>query len=431
MLAWGWAKAFGTGEVGLRSLSALFGAATVPVAYLHRPRAGEPARRPDRGGARRRQPDADLVLAGGPLLRAAGLLRRRSRCSSSSAPCAPAAGATWRSGRWPRRWRSAATTSPSSRSAIEARLAAGRAALALARGAARRRRRRAVGLALLPLIAAQVNPTHIGWIDHSPLSTRFCETGVSFLVGETGHVIAEPPRERYALLPAILIGVALLLVAAARHAPRAARRAARRWRSGSAWCCSPPLAALVGKDYVVERNLLPALVPLAVAAAIGFAAERARRLGLLLAVALCAYWLAFDIHVTQTPNLQRPDFRALTDELGPAARAARDRHLEARRRPGRASTSTTTPSASTAARRRVREIDVISKPLATGARDRLPRGLPPGRAGKVRAPHPYPLHVEPQPAKIPFYALRRPARPASAATPSSLDGPVQRASVSR
>ena len=34
VLAWGWAKAFGTGEVGLRSLSALFGVATVPVAYL-------------------------------------------------------------------------------------------------------------------------------------------------------------------------------------------------------------------------------------------------------------------------------------------------------------------------------------------------------------------------------------------------------------
>ena len=34
VLAWAWAKEFGTGEVGLRSLSALFGAATVPVAYL-------------------------------------------------------------------------------------------------------------------------------------------------------------------------------------------------------------------------------------------------------------------------------------------------------------------------------------------------------------------------------------------------------------
>ncbi len=34
VLAWGWAKVFGTGEVGLRSLSALFGAAAVPVGYL-------------------------------------------------------------------------------------------------------------------------------------------------------------------------------------------------------------------------------------------------------------------------------------------------------------------------------------------------------------------------------------------------------------
>ena len=69
---------------------------------------------------------------------------------------------------------------------------------------------------------------------------------------------------------------------------------------------------------MVERNLLPALVPLAIAAALGFAADRARRLGLLLAIVLCAYWVAFGVHVTQTPNLQRPDFRGITDELGPS-----------------------------------------------------------------------------------------------------------------
>ena len=32
VLAWGWSKLFGTGEVGLRSLSALFGTLTVPLA---------------------------------------------------------------------------------------------------------------------------------------------------------------------------------------------------------------------------------------------------------------------------------------------------------------------------------------------------------------------------------------------------------------
>lgn len=34
VLAWGWAKVFGTGEAALRSLPALLGTATVPVAYL-------------------------------------------------------------------------------------------------------------------------------------------------------------------------------------------------------------------------------------------------------------------------------------------------------------------------------------------------------------------------------------------------------------
>src|SRR5207247_8403994 len=34
VLAWAWAKAFGTGEVGLRSLSAVCGTAMVPAAYV-------------------------------------------------------------------------------------------------------------------------------------------------------------------------------------------------------------------------------------------------------------------------------------------------------------------------------------------------------------------------------------------------------------
>ncbi len=33
LLAWPWAKLFGTGEIGLRSLPALLGTATIPVAY--------------------------------------------------------------------------------------------------------------------------------------------------------------------------------------------------------------------------------------------------------------------------------------------------------------------------------------------------------------------------------------------------------------
>jgi len=316
VLAWGWAKAFGTGEVGLRSLTALFGAATVPIVYcvgaeLASRRAGLIAAalaavnpmliwysQEARSYAvlvffcavslyffvRARHTGKGRDLAFWALASALAL------CSHYFAVFAVAIEALWLLIALRSRWR-----------AVLPALAAVAAA----------------GLALLPLITAQVNPAHIGWIDFTPLSGRFFQTGISFLVGETGHVIAEPPRERYALLPVVLIGAALLLVAI-RGSNRERRGALVGLVVGLGVAALALLAVLFGKDYVVERNLLPALLPLAVAAAIGFAVDGARRIGLLLALALCAYWVAFDVHVTQTPNLQRPDFRALTDALGPA-----------------------------------------------------------------------------------------------------------------
>ncbi len=316
VLAWSWVKAFGSDEVGLRSLTALFGTATVPLAYCI--------------GTELAHRRAGLIAAA--LVAVSPMLIWYSQEARSYALlvffCAASLlffvrALRTRSGRDLALWALASALALGSHYfaafavAIEALwlLVALRArwqvvlpaVLAVA----------AAGLALVPLISAQVNPTHIGWIEESLLSTRFLETGVSFLVGETGHVIAEPPRERYALLPGILLAIALLLVAV-RGTRRERRGALLGVVLGSGVAVLTLLAALAGKDYVVERNLLPALLPLALAAAIGFGADRARRLGLLLAVALCAYWTAFGVYVTQTPNLQRPDFRGITEELGPA-----------------------------------------------------------------------------------------------------------------
>jgi 4-amino-4-deoxy-L-arabinose transferase-like glycosyltransferase len=315
VLAWGWAKAFGSDEVGLRSLSALLGTATVPLAYCI--------------GAELAQRRAGLIAAA--LVAASPMLIWYSQEARSYALlvflCAAsllffARALRTRSGRDLALWALASALALCSH--YFAFFAVGIEALWLL--IALRARWRvtipavlavaAVGLALIPLISAQVNPTHIGWIEESLLSTRYFETSVSFLIGETGHVIAEPPRERYALLPAVLFGLSLLLVAA-----WGSRRERRGALLGVVLGLGIPLlvllAALAGKDYVVERNLLPALIPLAVAASVGFAAERVRRLGLLLAIILCSYWIAFDVYVTQTPNLQRPDFRAITEEIGP------------------------------------------------------------------------------------------------------------------
>ncbi len=316
VLAWGWIKAFGRDEWGIRSLSALFGALTVALGYPI-----------GRQLASRR---VGLILTGllafNPMLiwysqeaRSYALLvffgalsflffvraldTRRGRdlalwavasalalCSHYFAFFAVGIEAAWLVVALRDRWKVL----------LPALAAVG-----------------ATGAALVPLILAQINPHHIGWIAEGNLGGRFLQTGVSFLIGETGRVIAEPPRGHYAVLPAIGVGLAALTLLAL---------GTRRERRGGALGLAVGLgvlalagaAALVGKDYVVERNLLPALVPLAVVVALGLGAARARLAGVLVAVALCAYWLAFDVYVTQTPNLQRPDYRAAVAALGPA-----------------------------------------------------------------------------------------------------------------
>jgi mannosyltransferase len=402
VLGWGWAKAFGTGEVGLRSLSALFGAATVPVGYLI--------------GRQLVSRRAGLVLAAliavNPMLiwysqeaRSYALLvffgalalfffvraldTRRGRdfafwalasalalCSHYFAVFPAAIEALWLLLALRGRWR----------------------AVLPALGAVA-----AAGLALLPLANSQTNPTHIGWIENSPLSERLWETAVSFLVGETGHVIAEAPRERYALVPIFLVGLALALLAL-RGEARERRGGVLGLVLGLGVAALTAIAALVGKDYVVERNLLPALIPLLATVALGFAAAGARRVGLLLAVALCAYWIAFDVHVTQTPNLQRPDFRTVTDALGPPGgrraivswKLAADPvryylHDQAVRMYG--------------GEERIREIAVLRKPLATGQTVSLPPSF--HQVGRLRADRlTVNVYFSKRPVPVHFHTLR-------------------------
>jgi mannosyltransferase len=316
VLAWSWAKAFGRDEWGIRSLSALLGALTVPLGYPI-----------GRQLASRR---VGLILTG--LLAFNPMLIWYSQEARSYALLVFFAALSFlffvraldtRRGRDLAFWAVASALALGSH--YFAFFAVGIEAVWLA--VALRDRWKAVlpalavvgaaGAALLPLIAAQTNPNHIGWIEESPLGNRFFETGVSFLIGETGHVIAEPPRVHYAILP--VIGVALAALALLALGTRRERRGAGLGLAvGLGVLGLAGIAALAGKDYVVERNLLPALVPLAVVVALGLGAARARLAGVLVAVALCAYWLAFDIYVTQTPNLQRPDYRGVASALGPA-----------------------------------------------------------------------------------------------------------------
>ncbi len=321
VLAWLWAHVFGRAEVGLRSLSALLGTLTVPVGYL----IGRTL------SSRRTGIALAAILALNPMLI---WYSQEARSYALLVLCASVSMLFFLRALKTRGGRDLALWALASAAALWSHyfaifVVAIEAAWLLV---ALRRQWRLVlpsvaavvlaGGVLLPLLAAQVNPEHIGWIESSPLGYRFWEAGVSFLAGETGHVIAEPPRELYALLPAVLAagGVALLAV---RGTLREHRSALVCLVLGLGVLAGAALAAVVGKDFVIERNLLPALVPLAAIVALGFATVRARPLGPLLAVVLCVYWAAFAVYVTQTPNLQRPDFRSLAESLGqPATRRA-------------------------------------------------------------------------------------------------------------
>jgi hypothetical protein len=77
--------------------------------------------------------------------------------------------------------------------------------------------------------------------------------------------------------------------------------------------------ATPGSDYVLARNLLPALAPLLAAVAIGVTMPTARRAGPAIGIALFAYSLGFCLWASASPSLQRPDWRAVAGRLGDPA----------------------------------------------------------------------------------------------------------------
>ncbi|HVY96285.1 MAG TPA: glycosyltransferase family 39 protein [Solirubrobacterales bacterium] len=314
-LAWVWTQLWGTGEWGLRSLSALAGVATVPAAYL--------VARELRG--RRAGLVAAALVAVNPMLlwysqeaRAYALFALL--CTVSLLYCLRAL----RNGR--RRdfvaWGIVSGLTLATHYFAVFPLAA--EALWLLR----RRRRECLpglaiaglsGLALAPLAIHQMSLKHAEWIAGQSLGHRLWETTATFLTGETSDIIARPTRPALSLLPLALAlaGFALLAFRASREERRSA---ALPLSVAAAAIGIPVLLALASpsKDYVLARNVIPALVPLLIVLAIALTLPSARRLGAALAAGLLAYSLAFCLWASLSPDLQRPDWRDVAARLGEA-----------------------------------------------------------------------------------------------------------------
>ena len=312
-LAWFWTQMTGTSEVGLRSLSALAGVAVIPVAYL--------VARELRG--RRAGLMAAALVAVNPMLlwysqeaRAYSLLVLL--CSVSLLYCV-------RAQRYGRR-RDFTVWGIASGLALATHYFAVFTLFAEALILLRRRGRQSlagiwiVGLTaalLAPLAIHQMSYGHAEWIGNFGLGHRLWEAAATFFTGETADIIGRPERPALAVVPLVLALASLALLA--RRADREERRAVAIPLGVSLVAILVPVGLALGsssKDFVLARNVIPALVPLLIAISVAVTLPAARRLGRILGAGLLAYSLGFCIWASASPDLQRPDWSSVANHLG-------------------------------------------------------------------------------------------------------------------
>ncbi|HWD65547.1 MAG TPA: glycosyltransferase family 39 protein [Solirubrobacteraceae bacterium] len=337
MVAWVWVRIFGDTEAGLRSLSALAGVLTVPVAYGAASRLLSGWRW---GSAGRSPGDA-----------ADGLGRRAGLIAASLTACSPfliwysqegrsyemlvllsglglLAFAQARANPTPRAlagWVIACALSLLTHY-YAAMLVVPEAVWLLWEHRRLRRVQVAVGLALacgaalIPLALSQNSTGRDSWIGHSPFGLRLAQVIPQFLIG-TGA----PARTllKFIALALALVSVGLLLRPGARDGRRGAVLAGGLALSG--FVITLGLVA-VGSDFLITRNIIVLWLPAAIAVS-GALAVAPRWLGGSLAAGLCTIGLIAAIGVDANYNLQRPNWRPVAAALGAGPAPGQDRLL--------------------------------------------------------------------------------------------------------
>jgi mannosyltransferase len=313
-VSWVWTQLVGTHEYGLRAISAAAGVATVPVAYL----IGVELR------GRRAGLWAAALVAVNPMMlwysqeaRAYALVALFGALSALYWLRAERSGAR-RDFVWWGVW---------SGLAIGTHYFVAFPILAEAVMLLRRRgwRTSFAGMAVLggcaiavaPVAIHQMSLGHADWIGNFGLGHRLGETATTFVTGETGDIIARPERPWLALVPlALSLGALALLLG--RRATRERRAAGRPLLLVAAGIGIPAALALVAasKDFVLARNLIPALVPLLAAIGIAVSSPASRRLGAVVGTLLFAYSLGFCVLASTDEEFQRPNWSAVAEHLG-------------------------------------------------------------------------------------------------------------------
>lgn len=315
MVAWLWSKPFGTGEVWMRSLSALAGTASIAVVYL----GARALPLPRRAGL-----IAAAAVAVSPVLiwfsqdaRAYALVFLLTALSFLFFARARRSGARRDLAGWAVCSALALATHYFSGFVIAPEavlLLAGRnrrdAAIALLAIAA-------VGALLAPIALQQAENAHAGWIAEQPIGERLERAGAKLLGSDNGNEHGARQGDPIPLGVPAALAVSALVLLLWRGDPDERRSAAVAALVGAAAVALPLLLALLGSDYFDGRNLLPAFVPLLVLFGAGFGARRAGPVGLGLAAAFCLCSLLFTLEIDRLPRLQREDLRNAAAAIGP------------------------------------------------------------------------------------------------------------------
>jgi mannosyltransferase len=318
-LAWGWERAFGSGETGMRLLPALLGTLLVPVTWAAA-RVTLPARSAFIAAAlvalspllvwysQEARPYALFaLLATGGFVFFVRILRGRRGVSADRdlvlwsllsvaallthyfAVFAVGAQALWL--------------------LIERAELRGRVALAAAAPAL-------VGVALLPLIREQEENVPRAWTESFTLWDQLRGSVQELAVGLRWTWLVQRP------------GVLAILGLSAAALALLVRRGTRAERTGAlpagvvvlVVLAGPVVASLVGANLVASRNAIAAWPLAAIVAGAGLGAAGARRIGAALAVALCSIMLAIDVAVPLDERLQRDDWEELVAGARPLGR---------------------------------------------------------------------------------------------------------------
>jgi mannosyltransferase len=312
VLGWAWVHVFGAGEVGLRSFSALAGTALIGIAYLC---------------------GRELVSRRAGLLTAAFVavspfMIWYSQEAREYMLVATFCGASLL-------WFVRASRDPTGRNiawwagfsvlAVLTHYFAGFLIapqalwlLYIARSRASAVAVAAVGLvqvALIPLLISHATASLLGFITGTHLSTRIQAVPAALFLGPPFGTSALS----YGLIGAAVLAGVLIVLLIVGAEPEELRGAGVAGVLAAFVLLVPLVLALLGKDYYIERALIPAWLPLAIVLAAGCTTRRMRVPGAVLAAIVLAAFVYGVVRINTDTQYQRPDWRAVAQALGSPA----------------------------------------------------------------------------------------------------------------